>query len=97
MNFILLRLTDIIFHVYYQLWIGKTTITSNKAKSYVDSDAIRSSNDNFSQLNRTPRRLFIHGGINDDPEAAAHHFPSLSLGGEGDPAFLDTLLSFYNE
>lgn len=76
---------------------GKTTVIPAKVKSYVDSDAIRASNDNDDQLNRTPKRLYIHGGINDDPEAAAHHFPGLSLGGEGDPAFLDTLLSFYNE
>ena len=45
---------------------------------------------------RTPRKLYIHGGVNDDPEAAAHHFPALTIGGEGDPAFLDTLLSYYN-
>ena len=64
-------------------------------KSYVNSDFLRASDDEIEDLKRTPR-FAIHGGISDDPEAAAHHFPALTIGGEGDPAFLDTLLSYYN-
>jgi len=74
---------------------SKSPVALNKVKSYVNSDLIRSSEDDLEELRRSPR-LAIHGGINDDPEAAAHHFPSLTIGGEGDPAFLDTLLSYYN-
>jgi len=65
-------------------------------QQYINSDLIRASEDELVELMRTPRRLYIHGGVNDDPEAAAHHFPALTIGGEGDPAFLDTLLSYYN-
>ena len=73
--------------------IGTTSIISGIRKSYVNSDAIRESSENSGQTKRIPKAF--HGGINDDPEAAAHHFPALSIGGEGDPAFLDTLLSIY--
>jgi len=66
-----------------------------KLRSYVDSDDIRESDEDTEELKRTPR-FAIRGGISDDPEAAAHHFPALTIGGEGDPAFLDTLLSYYN-
>jgi len=66
-----------------------------KLRSYIDSDDIRVSDEDSEELKRTPR-FAIHGGISDDPEAAAHHFPALTIGGEGDPAFLDTLLSYYN-
>ena len=64
-------------------------------KSYVNSDTIRGSREDSDKNKRIPKALNMHGGINDDPEAAAHHFPALSIGGEGDPAFLDTLLSIY--
>jgi len=74
---------------------SKGPFALNKEKLYVNSDLIRSSEDDLEELKRTPR-LSIHGGISDDPEAAAHHFPSLTIGGEGDPAFLDTLLAYYN-
>jgi len=70
-------------------------VALNKERLYVNSDLLRSSEDDLEELIRTPR-LAIHGGISDDPEAAAHHFPALTIGGEGDPAFLDTLLSYYN-
>jgi len=66
-----------------------------KLRSYIDSDDIRVSDEDSEELKRTPR-FAIHGGNSDDPEAAAHHFPALTIGGEGDPAFLDTLLSYYN-
>lgn len=76
------------------------TSTRGKAKTYVDSDFIRASEDELKQLKRTPRRIIsdftVHGGLDYDPEAIAHHFPALTIGGEGDPAFLDTLLSYYN-
>ena len=75
--------------------IGKKGIIPGIIKSYVNSDAIRGSREDSDQNQRIPKALSIHGGINDDPEAAAHHFPALSIGGEGDPAFLDTLLSIY--
>lgn len=65
-------------------------------QQYINSDLLRASEEELVELMRTPRRLYIHGGVNDDPEAAAHHFPALTIGGEGDPAFLDTLLSYYN-
>jgi len=65
-------------------------------QQYINSDLLRASEDELVELMRTPRKLYIHGGVNDDPEAAAHHFPALTIGGEGDPAFLDTLLSYYN-
>ena len=68
----------------------------NTKQQYINSDLLRASEDELVELMRTPRRLYIHGGVNDDPEAAAHHFPALTIGGEGDPAFLDTLLSYYN-
>jgi len=71
----------------------KSIISGNVRKSYVNSDAIRGSSENSDQNKRIPKAF--HGGINDDPEAAAHHFSALSIGGEGDPAFLDTLLSIY--
>lgn len=74
---------------------SKPTIILTKLRSYVDSDDIRASEEDLEELKRTPR-FAIHGGISDDPEAAAHHFPALTIGGEGDPAFLDTLLSYYN-
>ena len=80
--------------------IGNPTSTRGKAKTYVDSDFIRASEDELKQLKRTPRRIIsdftVHGGLDYDPEAIAHHFPALTIGGEGDPAFLDTLLSYYN-
>jgi hypothetical protein len=65
-------------------------------QQYINSDLLRASEDELVELMRTPRKLYIHGGVNDDPEAAAHYFPALTIGGEGDPAFLDTLLSYYN-
>jgi len=74
---------------------SKPSIILPKLRSYVDSDDIRESDEDTEELKRTPR-FAIHGGISDDPEAAAHHFPALTIGGEGDPAFLDTLLSYYN-
>ena len=77
------------------LILGKPTIILTKLRSYVDSDDIREPEEDLEDLKRTPR-FAIHGGISDDPEAAAHHFPALTIGGEGDPAFLDTLLSYYN-
>ena len=76
---------------------GKPGLNLHKTtQQYINSDLIRASEDELVELMRTPRRLYIHGGVNDDPEAAAHHFPALTIGGEGDPAFLDTLLSYYN-
>jgi hypothetical protein len=74
---------------------SKLPLALNKERLYVNSDLLRSSEDVLEELRRSPR-LAIHGGISDDPEAAAHHFPALTIGGEGDPAFLDTLLSYYN-
>jgi len=74
---------------------SKRPFVLNKSKLYVNSDLIRSSEDDLEELKRTPR-LSVHGGISDDPEATAHRFPSLTIGGEGDPAFLDTLLAYYN-
>jgi len=74
---------------------SKRPFLLTKSKLYVNSDLIRSPEDDLEELKRTPR-LSIHGVISDDPEAAAHHFPSLTIGGEGDPAFLDTLLAYYN-
>jgi len=74
---------------------SKPSVILPKLRSYVDSDDIRESEDDLEELKRTPR-FAIHGGISDDPEDAAHHFPALTIGGEGDPAFLDTLLSYYN-
>jgi len=81
--------------------IEKTSIPTSirgKVKLYVDSDLIRASEDELKTIKRTPRSSYssIHGGFDYDPEALAHHFPALTLGGEGDPAFLDTLLSYYN-
>jgi len=73
------------------------TSIRGKVKSYVDSDFLRASDDELKELKRTPRRIFtVHGGLDYDPEAIAHNFPALTIGGEGDPAFLDTLLSYYN-
>ena len=84
---------------YYvpQSYSGKQDVELHKAtQQYINSDLLRASEEELVELMRTPRRLYIHGGVNDDPEAAAHHFPALTIGGEGDPAFLDTLLSYYN-
>ena len=76
---------------------GKAGLNLQKTtQQYINSDLLRASEDELVELMRTPRKLYIHGGVNDDPEAAAHHFPALTIGGEGDPAFLDTLLSYYN-
>ena len=65
-------------------------------QQYINFDLLRASEDELVELMRSPRRLHIHGGVNDDPEAAAHHFPALTIGGEGDLAFLERLLSCYN-
>ena len=71
-------------------------IKTQTTKSYVESDVIRRMKDNNSaQLRRVPKNLGVHDGGIDDPESTAHKFPGFSLGGEGDPAFLDTLLSSY--
>ena len=74
---------------------GQHPASLSNERLYVNSDLLRSSEDDLEELKRAPR-LAVHGGISDDPEATAHHFPALTLGGEGDPAFLDTLLSYYN-
>ena len=86
-----------IFHFNTKIYnaIGKKNIISGTVASYVNSDDIRGSRENSDKRKRIPKGLNVHGGINDDPEAAAHHFPALSIGGEGDPAFLDTLLSIF--